>query len=457
MDQDSRLNLIVICTDTLRADYLGCYGNRDVHTPNIDNLAAQGVVFNRAFAEGLPTLNARRIFFTGRHLYPGGRASNHKGDWLSFQPGWHGIDEGEVTLAEHLQQRGYTTCLVTDVYHMFKPTGNFHRGFDAWQWVRGQEQDPYVTGPREAVDISPYVKSGTYARRRFRGLEQYLLNTMDRTSEDDYFTARVLRTSVEWLRANAGNQPFFLWVDTFDPHEPWDPPRRWADAYCPDYAGKDFIAPPGDRGSYTDREWQRILALYMGEVSFLDEWTGRLLTAVEDLGLADRTVVALTSDHGTLLGEQGLLRKKHNVLIQGETRLPLVMRLPGGAHAGTRVDAFVQSPDFMPTWLGLLGESSPGTVTGLDVWPLVTGGGGAVRDWCVTAYGAYVGIRDAEWNYVRRVGDLYRGESDSPPQLYNCPSDPLEERNVVEAHADVVARMEARLAKRLAGDLGQRD
>lgn len=451
------MNLLVLSTDTWRADYIGCYGNDEVQTPNLDRLAAEGVLFENAFAEGLPTLNARRVYFTGRHLFPEWEVKEHKGDELGRQPGWHAFSEEDVTLAEVLQARGYTTALVSDVYHMFKPTGNYHRGFDSWRWIRGQEQDRYVTGPRDRVDFAPYVKPGTYERRRFQGLEQYLLNILHRQSEDDFFTAQVLGAAIQWLRDNTANEPFFLWADCFDPHEPWDPPRRFADLYCPDYEGPELIWPTGKRDSFTDAEWRRIRSLYMGEITFLDLWIGRVLDTLEEVGIADRTVVAFTSDHGTLMGEQGLLRKRHEVLIQGETRLPLIVRTPDGPHAGKRVPAFVQAHDFMPTWLHLLGETPPATVTGQNAWPLVTGEQESLHDYAVTAYGSYASVRDREWNYVKRVSPLCSGEKDIGPQLYHVASDPLEETNVFDQQPQIEERMEARLERRLGRDFRQRD
>ena len=451
------MNLLVLSTDPWRADYLGCYGNDRVRTPNLDRLASEGVRFENAFAEGLPTLNARRIYFTGRHLFPEWEVREHKGDHLGYQPGWHAFDEEDITLAEWLQAKGYTTALVTDVHHMFKPTGNYHRGFDCWRWIRGQEGDPYVTGPRDQVDLPPRGKPGAHQPRRYLGSQQYLLNTISRKGEDDFFTAQVCQTAIDWLRANAANQPFFLWADCFDPHEPWDPPKRFADLYAPGYEGPDLISPGMRRSDHTDAEWERILALYMGEITFLDLWFGRVLDTLETLGLADQTVVAFTSDHGTLLGEQGLLHKKHEYLIQGETRLPLVIRTPDRAHAGATVRSFVQAHDFMPTWLHLLGEEAPDTVTGQNAWPLVAGDAESLYDYAVTAYGAYGSVRDHEWNYVRRVADLYKGETDVPAQLYHLPNDPIEEHNVAAEHPQMIARMEDRLAKRMAGDLRQRD
>ena len=439
------MNLIVICTDTLRADYLGCYGNAEVRTPNIDQLASQGVVFENAFAEGLPTLNARRVYFLGRPVFREWEVIRHKGDHLSFQPGWHGFAEDEVTLAEALQARGYTTALISDTYHMFKPTGNFHRGFDCWRWIRGQEADPYVTGPRSEVDLSPYVRPGAYERRRFQGLEQYLLNVSHRRSEEDYFTAQVLGTAKRWIEDNVENRPFFLWIDCFDPHEPWDPPRRYADLYCPDHDGIDYIWPATTTEPYTERELERIRALYMGEITFLDEWVGRVLATLDQSGIADETVVVFTSDHGTLMGEQGMLRKRHEMLIQGETRLPFIIRAPHQSGAGQRVRALVQAQDFMPTWLRPIGEEPPETVQGQDLWPLVRGEVDSLRDHVTSAYGSFASVRDFEWNYIEQVTEPYETEDEMPPQLYHLTEDSLEERNLAGQYPEVERKMAALL------------
>jgi len=445
------MNLIVLSTDTLRADYLGCYGNAEVRTPNIDRLAAEGVLFENAFAEGLPTLEARRVYFTGRRLFPTWEAKPHKGDHLGYQPGWHAFDEREVTIAEVLQSGGYTTALITDVYHMFKPTGNFHRGFDCWRWIRGQEADPYVTGPRDKVDFSAYVKPGTYKRRRFQGLEQYLLNTLHRNGEEDYFTAQVMSTAIRWIEDNVGNQPFFMWVDCFDPHEPWDPPKRFADMYCSDYEGPEFIWPDTRAGDYTEAELRRIRALYMGEITFLDEWIGRVLETLDRIHIAEDTLIAFTSDHGTLLGEQGILRKKHHMLIKAETRVPFVLRGPG-LQSGQRIEAFVQAPDFMPTWFDLLGEHAPPTATGQTLRPLLEGEAGSLYDYVITAYGCYASVRDLEWNYVAPYcGPFHPKEKVEPRQLYDLRDDPGEERNVAEDHRGVVETFADRLRRRLEG------
>jgi len=440
------VNLIFICADTFRADYLGCYGNGEIQTPNLDRLANDGVVFESVYAEGLPTINARRVYMTGRHLFPKWEAREHKGDHLSWQPGWHALDEEDVTLAEVLQQAGYTTAFVTDVYHMFKPTGNFHRGFDSWQWIRGQEQDRYLTGPQEDVNFKPYVRDGAYQRRRFQGLEQYLLNVGRRKSEEDYFAAQVMRTAADWVSDNLSNQPFFMWVDCFDPHEPWDPPKEFADMYMPGYTGREPIVGAKTVDELPPEEFERTKALYAGEVTFVDKWIGHLLDRLDSSGLMDDTIIAFTSDHGTLLGEGGLIHKSHYMLIRPEVRLPFIVRHPGKQFAGKRVSSLVHAPDFMPTFLRLLGVDVPERVTGKDIWPLVAADAGLIHDEIVTAYGYYASIRNSEWNYIIRYAENDRAP-EMPSRLYNLKTDPDEAEDVAPAHPEVAEELDTRLQK----------
>ena len=176
-----------------------------------------------------------------------------------------------------------------------------------------------------------------------------------RQSEDDYSCARVFRAASDWLDDNHTVGPFFLWVDSFDPHEPWDPPKSYADRYFPDYSGKDFITPGGanEGDGPTEDELRRIEALYLGEVTFVDKWVGVLLDKIEQLDIRDETLIVLMSDHGTQLRDHGSFGKGPNKLHPFNTQLNLMIRHPEGPH-DTDIFAFVQNHDLMPTLLNLL-------------------------------------------------------------------------------------------------------
>lgn len=140
------MNIVLVVFDSLRKDCLGCYGQPfwgKVHTPHLNKLAKESLVMDRAFPESLPTLPTRRALYTGRRVYPFHNSDFRlKGDFVGA-PGWGPIPEDQPTLAEILNENGYRTALISDVYHMFKPSKNYWRGFDQWMFLRGQEQDKY--------------------------------------------------------------------------------------------------------------------------------------------------------------------------------------------------------------------------------------------------------------------------------------------------------------------------
>ena len=142
------MNIVLVILDTLRADYLGCYGNVWIRTPHMDRLASESVVFDEAYAEGCPTLQARRALWTGRRTFP---FADHKvvpGDALNLQPGWMPLHNEDVCLSEMLRDDGYLTTYITDTPHIFKPGMNYHRGFMTYEFIRGQSGDPVQTGYR---------------------------------------------------------------------------------------------------------------------------------------------------------------------------------------------------------------------------------------------------------------------------------------------------------------------
>ncbi|MCH8276947.1 MAG: sulfatase-like hydrolase/transferase [Bacteroidetes bacterium] len=176
------MNVIVICCDTFRAYIVGDGKKLSfVRTPNLDDLAAESVVFDRCFAEGLPTIPVRRCVFTGKRSFPWRFGTENEG----LQPagaGWHPIPHELDTLAEILHDAGYATGLVSDLYHMFKPTMNFTRGFLSWRFVRGQENDGYRSGPLSRIDLAAHTPEDNPDPADYTTVAQYLLNMLDTDS-----------------------------------------------------------------------------------------------------------------------------------------------------------------------------------------------------------------------------------------------------------------------------------
>jgi len=447
------VNLVIIVSDTFRWDYMGAYGNDRIHTPNLDRLAAEGTVFLDAFAEGLPTINARRVIYTGRHIFPF-QYRPQRSDPIQ-QHGWHPLYDEDVTLAEHLRDRGYFTALFNDVYHLMKPGKNFHRGFRQWEWVRGQEGDPDILPDRAKVaDLLERAAPGREIADD-AWIIQHLLRRRQWKSDADTIVGRTMTRAADWVRGYSLDKPFYLHVEVFDPHEPWDPPAEYARRYERDYGDSldGCLAPSTMDGVRDDQHFRNIRAAYAGEVTLVDRWTGHLLDALRETGRMDETLVIFTSDHGCMMGEQGLIHKGTDRLHNQVTKLPLIVRHPAGRAAGARVPGFCQHQDIMPTALDILGEPVPDRVLGRSLWPQALGQGGA-PDHVVSAFCFHACCRTAKWNYVRpwfkaattqvREGRLF-GSLNMEEKLYDLEADPQELTNVAAQHPDVTADLSRRL------------
>lgn len=428
-----RWNVLVICLDTLRADLVLHQTPDRVETPALDALARESLVCTQAYGEGEPTIPARRALFTGRRSFPWRYQFDTKGCWPN-PPGWHKIPPEQTTLAEHLLSHGYKTALISDTYHLFKPTMNFTRGFVTYEFVRGQESDNWRGGRLRPEEIAPFVK-GPVDPAQHAVLIQYLLNNRHRRSEEDWTSARVFREAMAWLTENADDRPFFLWIDCFDPHEPWDPPRQYARRYLPDYQGKDLIFP--NLFPYDEAEAAWIKALYFGEVTFVDRWVGRLLEHLADLRLLEETVLVLLSDHGTELLDHGRFCKSAPHLYAHNTQVVWFLRYPPRG-AGT-VEAFVQHHDLVPTLLDLLDLPALPS-DGQSLVPVLDGRA-AGREYVIVGWGSYASVRDRTWNYI-----VNYEQPDQDERLYHLPSDPAEQVNVAARFPEVVRQQRQRLA-----------
>ena len=425
------MNVIVIIADSLRVDHLGCYGNPWIRTPNLDRLAGEATLFEHAYSEGLPTLPTRTAFWTGRFTFP-------------FR-GWQRLEPDDVVLAEILWDKGCTSALITDVYHMHAPGMNFGRGFDTARFIRGQEYDPWIVDESISVDLTPHYKpSGVPAQdERFRkGLEQYLRNRHGWKSDEDHFVAQVCKAGIKWLEEHRGGKDLFLWLDCFDPHEPWDPCPPYDTMYDPGYEGLEIIDPvPGESSYLTEAELKHIRALYAGEVSIVDKWVGAFLDAAREMGFFDDSLIIFTSDHGEPLGEHGIIRKCRPWLHEELVHIPWLVRMPDGTGHGQRISAFVETCDMAPTVLDFLGADVPEQMHGQSLLPLIRGQIDGLREY------AYSGFFGKQWSIRSHEWSLLVPLDGSPKELYHRRTDPKEERNVARERGEVLDRMELELRR----------
>jgi len=440
------MNIVVIVLDSLRADHLGCYGS-NVKTPNIDALAEESALFENAYSENLPTLPCRTAWWTGRHLFT--------------RRGWQPFETDDILLAEVLSVHGFTSALITDTYHMHGQGYNCGRGFDTTSFIRGQEYDPWIIDPGVSVDLGKFHRlrgdeSDELWKPRFA---QYLRNASTFKVEEDHCVARVMWEATRWLEHVTASQRdnIFLWVDSFSPHEPWDPPARYRRMYDPDYTGQELIDPvPGAADGYmTKAEVNHTRGLYAGVVTLADKWVGILLDSLRTSGLYENSLIMITSDHGEPFGEHGFIRKARPECHEQLVRIPWVVRHPNRVGAGQRFQTFAQPPDLMPTILDAAGfdldrptvnwgASGTGSAnlhfTGTSLLPVLAGEAESVRDFAVSAYyNQQWSIRTNEWSFLLPLNDR------TAPQLYNRKTDRAELQNVLEDNRDIARDMEARV------------
>lgn len=432
------LNFVTVMCDTLRYDHIGFHGNTGMQTPNIDAFAARSVVFERAYSGGFPTLLNRAELLTGRYTFT--------------YMGWEDLHEEEVVLAEPLNKAGYTTGLVFDTWHL-KEGNSFDRAFGSWQWIRGQEDDRY-----RVVPLSPTLPaSPTKFRHGTSVIEQYLRNVSDRQSEADYFCARTIQTAIDWIREIHDQNKFFLHIDAFDPHEPWDPPQSYIDLYDPGYVGEKVIYPAYAPTDFlSPAELNHVRALYAAEVTLVDRWLGELFAEIGRLGLWDNTVVVLTSDHGILLGEHGVIGKAWDYqghyecypLYEELVHIPLMIRAPG--IAPRRILDLAQPADLMPTIIEWAGADAPAAMHGVSLVPTIEDEEGSshtpAHEFVVSGRSLTTPlsadpsctVTDGEWA-------LIHGGSHAPSALYYLPDDPQQQTNLLDRNCKLAINLQTRM------------
>jgi len=323
--RQDRPNVVLVSVDTLRADHVGAYGYGRNTTPHLDALAAGSAVFRNVFAPSSWTLPSHVSMLTGLECRRHG---------VYFEN--DRMDPSLPTLAALLKDRGYVCGAVTGGGFV-SPFYGFSRGFDSYHIGNGDLSDP---------NLAAYA--GADAER--------------------------------WLEQN-GDMPFFLFLHTYQPHSPYRSPEDYARKYTgpnPKWLSWDFQA---DHGGWTnifrplpEAERQNVIGLYDGEIRYTDDaLIGPLVEKLKALGLFDRTLLIVTSDHGEEFFEHGAW--VHTWSLYGESlKVPLVVKFPGGKHAGRKVDPIVRLTDLAPTVLDVLGIEIPaGMFDGRSLVPLLEG------------------------------------------------------------------------------------
>lgn len=431
------MNVAIVILDSLRRDHVGVYGNGWINTPNLDALANDSLRFTQPYPESIPTLCARRALYTGSRTWPFRNWSPPVGENVFSPAGWQKIPEDQRSLTTVLSENGYDTAFVTDTFHVFKSSYNFHRDFGTFDFVRGQAKDTYrlpSVASDEAVGQNTVAGNNALTREKVR---QHLANVAGRDGEEDYFAPQVFSRAMEYLEtASQSENPFFLVVDSFDPHEPWDPPEPYASMYGEPLENGEPIFPNYDASDYlSQRELRRMRNLYAGEVTMTDEWFGKFMQRMQDLDLLDDTLLFVFSDHGVALGEHGYTGKMPNVLWPEITDIVYYVRHPQGKGAGQTSDFYASIHDIAPTVLSALGLERLEQMDGQDLSPILGGvSPQRERPYFTLGYDNYSWARDERYA-------MFCLNDGSQAKLYDLRQDPGMDEDIAEGNREIVRRM----------------
>lgn len=381
------MRTVLVLMDTLRREALSCYQPETiVKTPNIDAFAKEAAVFDQHWIGSAPCMPARRDVLTGR---------------LNFlERSWGPIEPFDVTLPQLLKQHKVYTHITTDHCHYMRTGGEgYLQSFDTWDFHRGQEGDPWVS----RIDEPDNMPKSFYGRIR----RQYQWNRTKWPKEEDMPSPKTFQSACDWLGDNQGQDDFFLMVEAFDPHEPFDVPDHYMEQYgkeagldrdyyeIPQYKRVSEAGVPETAVDYLQRR-------YAALVTMTDHWFGTLIQKLKELNMYEDTMVILTTDHGYFLGERDYLGKNYMHLYNELAHLPFIIKYPHGERAGEHIQQITQNIDIMPTVLDYMGIDIPACVQGTSLKPLANDKDAKTKEYALYGYhGMAVNITDGAHTYFR--------------------------------------------------------
>lgn len=374
-------NVLFLISDDLN-NYLGCYGDRLAKTPHLDALAERGVKFERAYCTYPLCGPSRNSMLTG--LYP-----NSSGILTNAQIFRSTIPE-HPSLSQTFRRAGYLAARVGKLYHYNVPKSVGTDGHDdpaSWELEFNPAGIDRLVEEKDIFTLTPGQFGGT-------------LSWYASPKSDEHHTDAMLAADAEWVLERCAKQkerPFFLAVGFFRPHTPYVAPKApYFDLYDPDEM--PLFHPSGENspdvplaayGSYkkeqdklTDELRRQCVQAYYASISFMDAQVGRVVDALDRLGLAENTIIVFTSDHGYHMGEHGLWQKMS--LFENSARVPLMVVAPGTTAAGSVVSEPVSHLDLYPTLTELAGLQGPDNLQGQSLVPMLKDPAAKGRGWALT-------------------------------------------------------------------------
>lgn len=434
-------NILFIMTDQQRWDSLPCYGLDFIHAPNLDRLAREGMVFERAYTPAPLCVPARAALLTGQ--WPGTLGVLGNADWFTSASN----QEGCVPVwPDALTRAGYRTASI----------GKMH--FNPWDASMGFVERITAEDKRLYFwpdDYSKFLQMHGLDRQHpaaFAGYAETLQAPVFPHDRELHIDSFIGSQAAAWIRRNAGGTrpPFAAWIGFAGPHDPYDPPADMASMYydapipkpIPRMAGapveeSEQLARENpffriELGNATDEHYRLWRAHYYANISLIDHQIGAILEALELTGTLDTTLIVFTSDHGDALGDHGLVYKDH--FFESMAHVPLIVRGPGVA-AGTRATSLASTLDLIPAFYRAANLTPPPSVQSADIGVAFNDPPATIRYRVTSELLGRVMVRNERFKYVH-----YRNR---PHMLYDMTDDPNEERNLIDhpAHVGDLAHM----------------
>lgn len=404
MRREERVRTILVLFDSLNRTALGAYGGRAIPTPNFDRFAARAATFDTHYVGSLPCMPARRDMQTGRLNF-------------THRP-WGPLEPFDNSYAQLLSGAGVYTHLISDHLHYFENGGwGYAQAFDSWEFIRGQEYDPvtvFAVPPVERIrhgfDGRHYPTEGLQeGRTATRGTVQkdawkrsrHAINKLEPWAEEEYPTARCFDRAFDFLDRNRGADDWFLQLECFDPHEPFDAPARFKAMFETGYDGPVLDWPLYEKCTNSAEEVVEIRANYAALVAMCDSYFGRLLDWMDENDAWKDTTLILSTDHGYLLGEHEWWAKNRMPYYEEIAHIPMIVWHPEMTSAGSRIGHLTQTTDLMPTILDLHGVECPAEVRAHSMLPLLSGEAPARETAILGMFGGPVCATDGRHTYFR--------------------------------------------------------
>lgn len=440
---DQKTNVLFLICDDLNCD-LGCYGHSMVESPNIDALAKRGVRFERAYCQYPLCGPSRASFMTG--LYPDQTLIRKNAVLLRDR-----LPEVQ-SMSQMFRRAGYTATRVGKIYHYNVPADIGNDGHDDPEsWSRkfnpiGRDK----TDESKVFSLRPGSYGGTLSWLAADG------------TDDEQTDAIGAEHAIKLLGEHAKDQsPFFMAVGLYRPHTPYVAPKSYFEKYpllkisvpkvpqgyfdtLPSPAAKSITRKKDQLNLAEDLAKQAIQAYY-ASITFADAQVGRIVEAVDRLGLAENTVIVFTSDHGYHMGEHGHWQK--TTLFENAANVPLIIAAPSLKAAGRSTECPAEMIDFYPTLADLCGLEAPANLSGVSLKPVLNDPTARPRTDALTQYDIGYSLRAGQYRYTEW------GENGSlGAELYDHKTDPEELDNLADSTASetVVRRLSKRLRERVA-------